>query len=68
MARCGLDAELIARLARFMAALESAPAEELRSAFNHFMTHPVAMEVWSVPLACVDPARNQFRELVFEYT
>ena len=68
MSRCTWDAELIGRLSRFLGLADTGSEVEVRAAFNDFMTHPLAMEGWSLPLDGVDPVRNQFRELIFEYT
>lgn len=68
MARCAWDESLIARLHHFTRVLETDAADQLRAAYNDFMTHPLALVTWSVRLDELDPARNQFREFVFEYT
>ena len=41
--------------------------ERIRKLFNRIVVAPGILEQWSVPLAAVDPEKNQFREVAFRY-
>lgn len=68
MDRCEWDDSLIARLHAFLTLNSEGDATAARADFNDFMTHPFALQVWSVRLDSIDPVRNRFREILFDYT
>lgn len=69
MRSCACEPTLVSRLNRFYeCAARTHDIASTRVAFNDFMTHPLALAVWSVRLDLVDPVHNQFREFLFEYT
>ncbi|MBI1787286.1 MAG: hypothetical protein HYR60_07000 [Acidobacteria bacterium] len=55
-------------LQRFVTATKARGRAELRGCYNRFMTHPEVLRTWSVRLSDISPSRNQFKEIVFEYT
>ncbi len=52
----------------FLKACKARSRVDLRRCYNRFMIHPDVLPTWSVELSEIQPGRNEFKEIVFEYT